>query len=1722
MIFDITEPNTGKSFTIEGDGAPSEQELEEIFQVSVLKRPIQYLGDTGLVAPEMLDARNPAFPLTSQEKFRDRVEPLQKSGNVALDTMIPQGSPYMPQVFKQPQGVPEGMHNLAMGVYSGLTSPFGVAAGPMATEAIVPRAVATLTKMLLAGMGAQAVGDSAGRLTSGVEQTPGEITQDVGSGILGGLMTLPLGLKVADALQSRPKMAFTAPQRRLSPPEAIDVEASVTLEMPPLIYRTGQGIAQPIKAVLPVEAPLETTVPAASPVIQTQPQPSAKLSTVQDAVARGAGGISPEEILSMPNELYRGLVQARGEQGVPLWRLSHDAVAWGAKQPSSPELLSSLDQMRKVVSQRQLAAIEAGDYSLMDRSQWFGDAMQGVARSGPNYEAFVKLQEKGGETSGQEKIQEENAEVLTEATPAAEMSSGALPSLGRGMQRAVEKNQERGSLNLGAVLALRDKAKIGFSESKVAGQQLWNRLKNVLGATSAETKVLEATPGFQEFLKEKRTPGEVAKWLEDNGPRVEVMKTSDGASTKAQKRYNEIYHEFETVLTRQQLRTLNYDLEAGLMKEEVQKFLQGQGWEPELAKKGAEFVELEQIISKDNNRPMRSASWQSIAPKAEKDMPGYTEIAIVKPLKKRATSYQDFLSKHELKDSPESELRWQLRKSDAEKFGDVTESPQFPSSHNFPPNTIGFVRGYMETLSDGRKVFHVIEVQSDWAQEKRRIDSPESDYGPNMVSLNRRLQQQKLHDSLLSHYERLALKAAIDHAREQGADAIAVSDAETAMMTEGHDRGGMHETALRERGIIPQEKGMRLHYDQSLQKIASELTGEKGSKVSFGGHKMAFEDQFNPGPGPSYPLEGRSKPRKDLIFHNPDGTPKTDVSAHLYPLTKARKDFSYFGSDKPQPAYEAPKGIGGGIQKALEKNKEKGMIDLGVIKEAAKVPFDVARWYSEPLIERLGRLGGAVSKMVSKEGQQIISRAKELYGSLTPVLDPAKEAASKAFRGGTTWSRNVVKVTPKAASNNFFAALEGSAQVPVKARAMMQAIDKANRAIGNLVPGFTATGKPQRIPTAYGIDIIRRGSGKAWDAWTEGFATANGVPVAQVRQFFREWKDEMDRPGTDVTHLNKISQDFVRLFPRTITHIKPGNMWQEVLVADPFNYLEAAAQRTSHAVAFREVYKPGSGLLEKTREAVQRELSTDRYGDEFDSAMRALQGMPTDSFSAWWNAPDSAFGGVGRAASQFVAAPIKAMVLTGNFVTNLAEVVAGGPAIFLGYRNLLPAMAKAGKLYQQLEYTGTRNRAMYNYAFDPTSPARSLLRQAINAIRVGFFEQSLNEVQEASAAMSAKVVADKIRAGKLSSGEKEKMIAVMRAMGFSEPLARQAVNGSNAKVLGQFERKAASWLTAGNTAMAEKSRAGASRLFNELFWFHSYPQMTLNQLRSVGGNFVEDLKSGNCPQAWQNAKLLGRMFGGRALQGALTVGLMALAYEWIFGVEERKQEFKDEPVEFLFESYLAAMGGPLYVMKRVLENSGDSSQLQQTIASTVTPIGLAGELFDASAGNGRYEGRDASEKIGMFVESKTPGWRMIKTGMALVGLSSEDKELESALRSFYRWKREELPRSTFPTKESGAEFRAKMRRAVEALQEGKDWRKELEGVNKNSAFRSFLGKRVLEDENSKKLTPEMLEKLRARIGPRAVERLQAYDAMLTQVAYEFSGKRPPRPERTERERRQAR
>jgi hypothetical protein len=163
--------------------------------------------------------------------------------------------------------------------------------------------------------------------------------------------------------------------------------------------------------------------------------------------------------------------------------------------------------------------------------------------------------------------------------------------------------------------------------------------------------------------------------------------------------------------------------------------------------------------------------WREIGPKHGTEMPGYVEGLVRLP--SRISPYQVARTEESRRER-----------------GVLYTGPHFGSEDQ---NVVAFYRGYEETLPNGEKAFHVIEVQSDWAQRQRdalqHLKTQADIRGEPLSDVSiKRLEEEAKGHPLLNVYNELALKAAIQHAKDIGATKLILSDAETAMMTEGHDQ----------------------------------------------------------------------------------------------------------------------------------------------------------------------------------------------------------------------------------------------------------------------------------------------------------------------------------------------------------------------------------------------------------------------------------------------------------------------------------------------------------------------------------------------------------------------------------------------------------------------------------------------------------------------------------------------------------------------------------------------------------------------------------------------------------------------------------------------------------------------------------------------------------------------------------------------------------------------
>lgn len=367
------------------------------------------------------------------------------------------------------------------------------------------------------------------------------------------------------------------------------------------------------------------------------------------------------------------------------------------------------------------------------------------------------------------------------------------------------------------------------------GSQLVGTLKNKLSPT--EWNYYKDAGIEQAFGGRNVRPEDAAEWMKEAAPRVEVRKLGafDSDANEANKRSSQLLHEMENA---------GYTLQFGNDGKVLRVYKDNIPQIGTLPKEFEDRVkELDSLSSKVNKASSESATarYTMVNPKPLEQMPEAVDLKVHVGGKK------------------------------------LYSSSHYPITGD---NLLAHVRGYMENIG-GKKVFRVFEVQSDWGQKVREIKAEgKAKYGENSPYT-------PTDHPLLRDYNRLALKAAIEHARQNGADAIVIDDAPTAMLTEGHDREAQRTTPetqswkTGEHGYnIPQESGMRLNYDALLPRIAEELTGSKGVRVEMGKHQNAIN------PHESLNLEERNKPRSDLIFRNPDGTPKATSTGLMFDISK--------------------------------------------------------------------------------------------------------------------------------------------------------------------------------------------------------------------------------------------------------------------------------------------------------------------------------------------------------------------------------------------------------------------------------------------------------------------------------------------------------------------------------------------------------------------------------------------------------------------------------------------------------------------------------------------------------------------------------------------------------------------------------------------------------------------------------------------------------------------
>lgn len=501
------------------------------------------------------------------------------------------------------------------------------------------------------------------------------------------------------------------------------------------------------------------------------------------------------------------------------------------------------------------------------------------------------------------------------------------------------------------------------------GRMSANDVRSAVARLNPTEQELLRAGGLDEYLRKvvRPSPAELQAWAAENLPQLEVKELGAiGADTsELERKVAKLKHELETEYSTEFSNYIRHSLVqsryAALYK--VSADIKDKARSEAFESKVSEYEDARQEASdvkdygpaNENDSATRRYDGAGVNPRQLADMPGAVDLLVRVPSKN--LTYEEFLQSGGREDSPNARAIYESA-SNANRSG-MAKAPALYSSSHYPQsgdNLLAHLRAYEHTMPDGERVLRVFEVQSDWAQGRRKdLSGWEVYQEPNQRWA---VKNEKKRDSaggfkteqdarsyiekqirtsnypLLAHHQRLALKAAIEHARKRGIKKIVVDDAETAMLTEGHDKyaksalrdgtytvkwngeqktvtiknnradgplaeqdywnkildnGSTRLELIRDQlpvdRVVSQERGMRLAYDNVLQQMMRDMAGE-GVRVELGEHRNVREG------GAQDHSDQPSRVRPDLVFRNPDGTPKTQSTGFAYDVSapQARRD----------------------------------------------------------------------------------------------------------------------------------------------------------------------------------------------------------------------------------------------------------------------------------------------------------------------------------------------------------------------------------------------------------------------------------------------------------------------------------------------------------------------------------------------------------------------------------------------------------------------------------------------------------------------------------------------------------------------------------------------------------------------------------------------------------------------------------------------------------------
>lgn len=737
------------------------------------------------------------------------------------------------------------------------------------------------------------------------------------------------------------------------------------------------------------------------------------------------------------------------------------------------------------------------------------------------------------------------------------------------------------------------KSKLGFNtERPIEGRLLLGRLTNAYGADNKELTSLRSK-GLDAFLSGPKTTKELQTWIDNNSDKVDtVVYGMSGKSSVEELRVAEVQH---------QLDTIGYRIEPGgaiYRRGEVTPIL-GTQLSEELQRLQADYNTASSRVERGiNTGPRATSAYDTFVKdidRAELESLGgrFFRIDTYIPGKVINPAEQSI---HEAFDNT---LAWHA----------IDELPKAWLDKHAPDVVAKY------GLTEDDVIWKIREAQSKWGQDRRAEQQLLKEKTARSLETGITYGiQQRIKETggiqdhpLLSDYNRIGIKATLAEARKHTEKTgkrvrLFLPDSETAMMTEGHDlvspasvsvsypskddaiavakefglteqdimlesytesSGNTYWGWTAKKSIINQEPGMRLNYDKILPNIAEELTGVKGERISLGKHNNALRRVSNEAQGME--LGGY---RDNLIFKNPDGSPKTDISGHLYPIDNAVKQFTLYGSDKLQPAQPAQKGLQ--LDRGFNARSEEGAIvnPAQILKEI----YEKAKPVLRPALSRIAKRHSSVGPYFKKKYEEMLVLNSQLNGPMQDHINKARSGFATADENAahrTLYERKrALPITGKLTK-------EGQAAVDLNDQIVQLTFAERMEPNSPFVAAFDPATKsivyrpPIQTPNYY----FERGNKKFWNtiAGNEDDATTDATHKSFVNEQSTYGKLSTDQAEAAWNSLRSILSAPVKGGPKPTfdqLRLPEGIVLPFELQANPFDALQRGVHNQAQDIAY--------------------------------------------------------------------------------------------------------------------------------------------------------------------------------------------------------------------------------------------------------------------------------------------------------------------------------------------------------------------------------------------------------------------------------------------------------------------------------------------------------------------------------------------------------------------------